>query len=43
MAFTVNVTKRERSRKLKSGERVIQTRWVVNYKEPRTGQRRQLF
>ena len=43
MAFTVNVTKRERGRKLKSGERVIQTRWVVNYKEPRTGQRRQLF
>jgi integrase len=43
MPFTVNVTKRERSRKLKSGERVIQTRWVVNFKEPRTGQRRQLF
>jgi integrase len=43
MPFTVNVTKRERSRKLKSGERVTHTRWVVNYKEPRTGQRRQLF
>ena len=43
MAFTVNVTKRERSRKLKSGEGVTHVRWVVNYKEPRTGQRRQLF
>jgi integrase len=43
MPFTVNVTKRERSRKLKSGERVTHVRWVVNYKEPRTGQRRQLF
>jgi integrase len=43
MPFTVNVTKRERSRKLKSGERVTHIRWVVNYKEPRTGQRRQLF
>lgn len=43
MPFTVNVTKRERTRKLKSGARVTQTRWVVNYKEPRTGQRRQLF
>jgi hypothetical protein len=43
MPFTVNVTKRERSRKLKSGERVSHTRWVVNYKEPRSGQRRQLF
>jgi integrase len=43
MPFTVNVTKRERTRRLKSGARVTQTRWVVNYKEPRTGQRRQLF
>jgi integrase len=43
MPFTVNVTKRERSRKLKSGERVTHTRWVVNYREPRSGQRRQLF
>jgi hypothetical protein len=43
MPFTVNVTKRERTRKLKSGGQVTQTRWVVNYKEPRTGQRKQLF
>ena len=43
MPFTVNVTKRERSRKLKSGGQVTQIRWVVNYKEPRTGARKQLF
>ena len=43
MPFTVNVTKRERSRKLKSGARVTQVRWVVNYKEPRSGSRKQLF
>ena len=43
MPFTVNVTKRERTRRLKSGERVTQVRWVVNYKEPRSGARKQLF
>lgn len=43
MPLTVNVTKRERSRKLKSGARVTQVRWVVNYKEPRSGSRKQLF
>jgi integrase len=43
MAFNINLTKRERTRKLKSGERVTHTRFVLNYKEPRTGQRKQLF
>lgn len=43
MPFTVNITKRERSRKLKSGEPVTQVRHVLNYREPRTGKRKQLF
>jgi integrase len=43
MAFDINLTRRVRSRKLKSGERVTHTRFVLNYKEPRTGARKQLF
>ncbi len=43
MTFTINITKRDRTRKLKSGQRVTQTRFVVQFAEPRTGQRRQLF
>ena len=43
MPVTVNITKRERRRKLKSGAVVSLTRWVINYREPRTGKRRQLF
>lgn len=43
MAFNVTLTVRKRTRRLKSGERVKHTRFVLNYKEPRTGQRRQLF
>jgi integrase len=41
MAF--NITRRERSRTLKSGACIVHTRFVLNYKEPRTGQRKQLF
>ena len=41
--FTVNLTKRVRHRKLASGERVDQVRWVLNYKDPRTGRRKQEF
>jgi integrase len=43
MSVSVNITKRERRRKLKSGTVVVLTRWVVNYREPQTGKRRQLF
>jgi integrase len=43
MSVSVNITKRERRRKLKSGAAVTLTRWVINYREPRTGKRRQLF
>src|SRR5215213_2056001 len=40
---SVNITKRERRRKLISGTVVTLIRWVINYREPRTGKRRQLF
>ena len=43
MNCSVNITKRSRKRKLTSGAVVEQTRWVLNYREPRSGQRRQLF
>jgi integrase len=43
MGSSVNLTRRERKRKLKNGAIVLQTRYVVNYREPRTGRRRQLF
>lgn len=43
MKFTASITRRERKRRLKSGAIVMQTRWIVNYREPRTGRRRQLF
>jgi integrase len=43
MAFNANITKRIRKRQLKSGEVVKQQRYVVNYVEPHSGQRRQEF
>jgi integrase len=43
MDTSVNITKRTRKRKLTSGAIVAQTRWVLNYREPRSGRRRQLF
>ena len=43
MGSSVNLTKRVRNRKLKSGAILSQTRWVLNYQEPRTGKRRQQF
>jgi hypothetical protein len=43
MAITVNITKRTRRRKLKSGEVAVQIRWVLNYRDPKTGQRHQLL
>ena len=43
MTLTASITKRNRRRRLKSGAVVIQTRFVVNFREPRTGRRRQFF
>lgn len=43
MAFKSNITKRVRRRKLTSGEIVKQQRYVLNYNEPHSGQRRQEF
>ena len=41
--FNISLTKRDRQRKLRSGEVVVNTRWVLNYTDPKTGQRVQLF
>lgn len=43
MSFSINITKRERKRKLLSGQAVVHTRYVVNYADPKTGKRRQEF
>ncbi len=43
MTFRAQVTKRVRRRKLRSGETILQTRYVLNYRDPRTGLRHQLF
>ncbi|MET3414550.1 site-specific integrase [Methylobacterium sp. 1030] len=41
--FNISLTKRDRKRKLRSGEVVVNTRWVLNYSDPKSGQRTQLF
>lgn len=41
--FTASITKRDRRRRLSSGTIVVQTRYVVSFREPRTGRRKQLF
>lgn len=43
MEFSVTLTKRTRKRKLLSGAVALQDRYVLNYREPKTGQRRQMF
>jgi integrase len=43
MALSINLTRRLRRRKLKSGETVEQTRYVLNWRDPRTGAREQRF
>ena len=43
MSFTINITKRVRTRKLSDGTTVRQTRWVANYTDPLSGKRRQQF
>jgi integrase len=43
MSFTASVTKRDRKRRLRSGREIVQTRFVVNFRDPQTRQRKQLF
>lgn len=43
MSLSINLTKRIRRRKLKSGEVTEQTRYVLNWRDPRTGAREQRF
>lgn len=43
MEFSVKLTKRTRKRRLASGKTVLHERYVLNYREPRSGQRRQEF
>jgi integrase len=43
MKFTATVTRRDRKRRLRSGGDIVQTRYVVNFREPRSGKRKQLF
>lgn len=41
--LSINITKRTRNRKLESGKVVQNERWVLNFREPKNGMRRQLF
>ena len=43
MTFSINITNRKRTRTLKSGAVVHQTRYVLNYQDPKTKRRRQEF
>ncbi len=43
MRFAVSLTKRARKRKLSSGTAIVQTRYVLNYRDPKSGRRRQEF
>jgi integrase len=41
--FTASITKRDRRRRQRSGVVLVQTRFVVSFREPRTNRRKQLF
>lgn len=43
MSTRISISKRERRRRLKSGEVLTQLRYVVSYRQPRSGKRTQLF
>ena len=43
MTLNINLTRRVRRRKLKSGATVEQVRFVLNWRDPRTGEREQRF
>lgn len=43
MNFSASVTRRDRKRRLQSGATVVQTRFIVNFRDPNSGKRKQLF
>ena len=43
MTLNINLTRRVRRRELKDGSVVEQTRYVLNWRDPRTGEREQRF
>jgi hypothetical protein len=43
MTLNINLTRRVRRRKLKDGSVVQQIRFVLNWRDPRTGEREQRF
>ena len=43
MDYSISLTKRVRKRKLRDGAAVTHTRYVLNYRDPHTGGRRQEF
>ena len=43
MTLNINLTRRIRRRRLKGGSIVEQTRYVLNWRDPRTGDREQRF
>jgi integrase len=43
MTLSINLTRRLRRRKLKSGETAEQVRYVLNWRDPKTGEREQRF
>jgi integrase len=43
MTFNINLTRRVRRRKLKDGSTIEQIRYVLNWRDPRTGEREQRF
>src|ERR1700722_3224716 len=43
MTLNINLPRRVRRRKLKDGSVVEQTRYVLNWRDPRTGERKQRF
>ena len=43
MTIATSITRRDRKRKLLSGQTVVHTRYVLNFRDPSTGKRRQLF
>ena len=40
MTFRISITKQDRRRRLASGRIVVQTRYFVNYRDPKTGERK---
>src|ERR1700690_755284 len=43
MTIRTSITRRERKRVLTTGATVLHARYVLNFRDPRTGKRRQLF